>query len=73
MEVPEDRARAVEAVYESGDVAGTLAILGEYGVRFIVVGDLERERFPNLNEEKLLHLGVVVFESGGTRIIQVRP
>jgi uncharacterized membrane protein len=73
MEIPEGRARAVGIVYESDDVAKTLAILHGYDVRFIVVGDLEREKFPNLNEEKLRDLGDVAFEAGGTRIIRVRP
>lgn len=72
MRVPEGRARAVRLVYESRDVGKTLEALREYRVRFIVVGDLERERFPNLDEPKLLRLGVVVFEAGGTRIIRVR-
>ena len=72
MSVPEGRARAVSVVYESEDVASTLEVLREYNVRFVVVGDLERERFQNLNEEKLLRLGDSVFEAAGTRIIRVR-
>jgi uncharacterized membrane protein len=71
MGVPDRRARAVALVYESGNVERTLEILREYGVRFIVVGDLERRKFPNLDEAKLLGLGGVVFEAGGTRIIRV--
>jgi uncharacterized membrane protein len=73
MDVPAERARAVSLVYESEDVARTLEVLREYGVRFVVIGDLERERFESLNEQKLLRLGDVVFEADGTRIIRVRP
>jgi len=72
MGVPEWRARAVSVVYESEDRVRTLEVLREYDVGFIVVGNLEREKFPNLNEEKLLRLGDVVFETGATRIIRVR-
>jgi uncharacterized membrane protein len=72
MRVPEDRARAVALVYEAGDVERTSEILRAYGIRYIVVGDRERERFPNLDEKKLLRLGVVVFEAGSTRVISVR-
>jgi uncharacterized membrane protein len=72
MKVPEERAAAVSLVYESNDLARTTEVLGKYGVRFIVVGELERRRFPRLNERKLLSLGDVVFEAGRTRIIEVR-
>ena len=68
---PERRAREVALVYESEDEAGTLAVLQKYEVGFIVLGDLERTKFENLNEEKLLGLGVVVFDFAGTKIIRV--
>ncbi|HWR60575.1 MAG TPA: DUF2298 domain-containing protein, partial [Clostridia bacterium] len=63
---PERRGLEVQAVYESPDIDATRDIISKYDVRYIIIGDLEREKFANLNEEKLLSLGEVVFERGGT-------
>ena len=69
---PANRGKEVQTVYESQDVDATLDIIKKYDVKYIIIGDLEREKFMNLNEEKLLSLGEVVFESGNTRIIKIQ-
>lgn len=61
----------VVAIYESKDMNETKNILKKYNVEYIFVGTLEREKYKNLNEEKLNQLGKVVFESGNTSIIKV--
>jgi uncharacterized membrane protein len=68
---PESRGKEVQTVYESQDVEATMAIVKKYNVKYVIIGDLEREKFKYLNEEKLLSLGEVVFESGDTKVIYV--
>lgn len=68
----DERANDVITVYESTDPAATQAVLKKYQVRYIILGQLERESYKNLNEPKLLSLGKVVFDSPGTKIIQVQ-
>jgi uncharacterized membrane protein len=68
---PSNRGTEVETVYESRDIAATLDIIKKYDVQYIIIGDLEREKFVLLNEEKLLSLGEVVFEEGDTKVIRV--
>jgi YYY domain-containing protein len=63
----------VAAIYESKDLEQTKAILRKYAVEYIFVGTLERQKYPNLDEEKLQNLGKVIFESGKTKIIKVAP
>ncbi|MCL6591605.1 MAG: hypothetical protein K6U80_16845 [Firmicutes bacterium] len=65
------RSNEVATVYESADREATWAILRKYQVKYIVLGKMEREKFLNLNEPKLLGLGPVVFDSPGTKIIAV--
>ena len=64
------RARDVRTVYTSPDLAKTRAILKRYGVAFIIMGELERMKFPGIDERRLETLGRVVFDSQGTKIIQ---
>lgn len=61
----------VAAIYESKDLAKTKEILKKYNVEYIFVGSLEREKYKQLDEEKIKSLGTIVFESGRTKIIKI--
>lgn len=61
----------VRALYESHDRMDAMAILQKYGVRYVVVGTLERQKFTKLNEAVLQELGSVVFRSGSTVIYRM--
>ena len=65
------RAGEVAAVYESDDLPATRAILEKYQIEYIIIGTLERDSFKKLNEEKLLALGRKVFDTAGTKIIEL--
>jgi uncharacterized membrane protein len=65
------RAGDVAAVYESDDHAATRAVLAKYGIAYIIIGTLERDRFKQLKEAKLLELGRKVFDTAGTMVIQL--
>lgn len=69
---PNKRRAAVQRIYESGDPAVIRRLLEEYGVRYIVVGALEREKFKNIKESVLEGMGEVVFRHpDGSVIIEV--
>jgi len=68
---PDKRGKEVQTVYESQDINETWDIINKYDVEYIIIGDLEREKFMYLNEEKLLSLGEVVFEMGDTKVVRV--
>lgn len=61
----------VATLYESKDLNQTKEVIQKYNVEYIFVGTLEREKYKNLNEEKLESSGRVVFESGKTKIYKV--
>lgn len=65
------RAGEVQSIYESSDFELTRMLLGKYKVSYVIVGELEREKYPDLNESKLANLGKIVFASGNTRIYEV--
>lgn len=65
------RAEDVRLVYESDDINYTKLLLEKYEVKYVIVGDLEREKYPQLNEQKIQTLAGMVFSSGGTIIYKL--
>ncbi len=58
------RAAEVAMVYGGEDLKETRQILAKYNVSYIIVGDLERDKYPGLDVADLVRLGDVVFTSG---------
>ncbi|KKR70476.1 MAG: hypothetical protein UU14_C0048G0002 [Candidatus Roizmanbacteria bacterium GW2011_GWB1_40_7] len=69
---PGKRVEEVRQIYEGTDKQSVLSLLNNFNVTYIVIGKLEREKYPNLNEKLLLSLGEKVFESGETAIYKVK-
>lgn len=65
------RREEIRLVYESESVSETRNILEKYNVRYVIVSRLEREKYPELIEEKFLTLGTLVFEQGEAKIYEV--
>lgn len=62
----------VKTIYESEDLTQTIELLSKYQVQYVVIGSLEREKFPDLKEDKLLGLGTVVFELPSICLIKLQ-
>ncbi|NJP41439.1 hypothetical protein HCH52_10300 [Oscillospiraceae bacterium HV4-5-C5C] len=61
--------QAIQAFYEN--TADQAAFIQEHQIAYIVVGELETIRYPNLDRSELESLGTVVFRQGVTEIIAV--
>ncbi len=72
-EVWDVRAREIEAFYQTMDEAARRDFLSRWHIRYVVIGDFERERYPALDAPALVTLGPVVFQAGGTQIVEIRP
>ena len=68
---PRARENEVRTVYERPGSPEARQILDRYRIRYVVVGEIERKKFPSLDETGLSALGEQVFSSGKTRIIRV--
>jgi uncharacterized membrane protein len=66
-----ERRAQVRAVYELPRLPAVRALLARHGVRYVVVGRLERERFRGLDEPGVERLGRVVFAEGELKIIEI--
>ena len=70
---PGKRTEEVKEIYEGNDLPKTQQLLAKYQVKFIFVGSLEYQTYPQLKEDKFLKLGKIVFSSGKTKIYQLNP
>lgn len=68
---PGTRVEQVRQIYEGANRAAVETLLENFNVTYIVIGELEREKYTNLNEELLITLGDKVFESGTTAIYKI--
>ena len=65
------RREEVREIYELTDAAQTNVILKKYHVTNVIVGQLERQKFKNLEESKFSSLGTPVFTRGTTTIYKI--
>lgn len=65
------RAEEVRQVYEATNVNLAKAIIDKYSVEYIVVGGLERTKYPLLNELLIRELASVVFSQGALTLYKV--
>lgn len=61
----------VAEIYNFTERDKVLTLLDKYGVEYIVVGNLEKEKFPEMNEEQLQTLGDIVFQNDSLYIISI--
>jgi len=69
---PGARSGEVQRIYEAKTPAEALPLLQKYSVKYVFLGDKEREKYPNLNEKLFDDLGAkTIFQSGQTKIYQL--
>lgn len=65
------RTEEVRQIYEADSAKEIKPLLNKHQVKYVVVGDLERQQYPELNETKFEELGEAVFVSGKTVIYKI--
>lgn len=70
-DIPSPRISEVQTLYETTELGKTKQLLEKYRIEYIFVGDLEREKYTALQEDKFNRFGKKVFEMGTTRIYQI--
>lgn len=70
-DIPGKRVEEVKNMYNLPLSAESLQKFNEYKIKYIFIGDKEREAYPQLSLAELKKLGPIVFESGQTIIIEI--
>jgi uncharacterized membrane protein len=60
-DVPAERLGEIDIIYNNPLAAKSIALIEKYQIKYIIITNREREKFPNLNEKSLLSLGKVVW------------
>ena len=69
--MPNRRAEDVRLFYTTDDTALRCAIAQRYRVRYVVLGQVERGFYPDLNEAALRAMGAVLHDDAGGQIIAI--
>jgi len=65
------RIKDIEILYSSQDLNVTRELLQKYQIKYVFLGALEKQKYPNLNSGKFGLLGKEIFKSGDTKIYQI--
>ena len=67
------RAALVHDFYTIDDPAARCRLIRRFGLRYAILGTVERSRYPDLDEAGLLALGPEVYSGQGGSILQIAP
>lgn len=70
-DIPQARVSDITQIYNTNDLELARSLLQKYEVEYVIVGNFEREKFPELDEYKFSELGKKVFVSGVTSIYKI--
>ena len=70
-DVAAPRIEDVKTLYESPDLNLTKTLIKKYNISYVVISNLEFQKYTNLNENKFNNLGRLVFQSGNSKVIKI--
>lgn len=73
QEIVYPKQQDVKAIYTWSDEQRALNVLRDLNVEYIIIGELEILRYPDINLDVLIGLGETVFHQGLMRIIKINP
>ncbi len=65
------RVEDVKNLYQSTDLDQTKALVKKYNISLVFIGTLEKQKYPELNENKFNSLGKIIFQEGTTEIVKI--
>ncbi len=70
-DIPSPRIEEIKTLYETKDITKTKLLLKKHDVSYVFIGDLERQKYSLLSEDKFLKLGKRVYKNGNTSIYKI--
>lgn len=70
-DIPAPRIQEVRTMYEESQPQAAKKLLDKYKVEYVIVGNLEYQKYPTLNEQKFKELGKEVFVKDTTKIYKI--
>jgi len=69
--IPAPRIADVQTLYETGDLQTAKQLLTRYNVKYVYIGSLEYQKYPQLIESKFRNLGRIVYQNQNTKIYKI--
>ncbi|MBI4079392.1 MAG: hypothetical protein HY429_03795 [Candidatus Levybacteria bacterium] len=70
-DIPSPRIAEVQTLYETTDIKEAKRLIDKYNIELILVGTLERQKYPSLQEEKFSAMGRIISKQGSTTIYKL--
>lgn len=71
-DIPAPRISEVQRIYETASPTEARDLLNTYHVAYVYIGQLEREKYPNLSEEKFNKLGKTIYQNESVTIYKIK-
>jgi uncharacterized membrane protein len=68
---PGARAEEVDKIYQGESDDRAFELLQNYGVEYVLVGPLERKKYPQIKEERFKDFGKIIYSSHTSRLYQL--
>ena len=65
------RVEEVKTFYTTSDLQKTKDIIKKYNVSYVVVSLLEKQKYPDLNEDNIKKLGEIIYQNNGARLYKI--
>jgi YYY domain-containing protein len=61
----------VQILYTTHNITTARSLIKKYNISYVVVSDLERQKYPSINEQSFVKLGKLIFESDQTKLYKI--
>ncbi len=65
------RIEDIKILYQAADLDQTRNLINKYHISLVFIGALEKQKYPNINENKFSDLGKVIFQEEDTKIFKM--
>ncbi len=72
-DIPAPRIPDVQTLYETSNIEQARALLKKYNVQYVYIGNMEKDKYPNLSQTKFSYLGGVVYQNKYVTIYKIAP
>jgi YYY domain-containing protein len=67
-DIPSPRIDEVKKMYEE-DNEVSIQLMSKYDVKYVIVGQLEKEKYPKIDEDKFRRIGKIIFKSSDNKTL----
>lgn len=70
-DIPAPRIPEVQTLYETKDLKTAKELIKKYKVSYIYIGQMEKQKYPNLYEEKFNKIGNIIYKNPEVKIYRI--